>query len=476
MQNCLCDSASDDYAQVWKQEPARLHAIGRALSALAGVATVALVMVCTRRALGLAAALVAGSWLAVCFLQVRDAHALKPDVLMGLFVTATIAASVALAKRPTLRSGAIAGLCVGAAAAAKYNGIVAATPVCAAAWLGAPERGPGSLGALGGLRRLLSPPLIAAGAAAAFFFAATSPFVLLNPAALEMLQRNLSVVIPGSVDPLPAAAASGLAGFEGPTAPEWAARFGPFGSVVYHAAFSLRYGIGLLPTLVAPLAVIWGLLSGVWLARLAAILCIAWYGVVSLSPVMLSRYVTPMVPALAILEAGLLVAAVRRYWAGRPALAIALGAALLAAEPLWSAVQYDRLAARTDTRVLAADWLRARAASGSRVAIAGTRFWAWGAPQLPPGLRRVGLGGADRIDARRVDYLLTHDHELFWSSVDPTLLGRNASRLELVADFDPRAGATGEPVFEKNDAYYIPIHGFSGVSLPGPRVRIYETR
>jgi hypothetical protein len=290
-----------------------------------------------------------------------------------------------------------------------------------------------------------------------------------------MLQTILSVVFPGSVE-LPAAAASSVATLEGPTSPEWAARFGPFGTAVYHAGFSLRYGVGLVPALAAPLAVVWGLLSRVWLARMAAILCIAWYAVVSLSPVMLSRYITPMVPALAILEAGLLVAVARRVRSHRAVPAIALGAALLVAEPFWGAVQFDRIASRTDTRVLAENWLRDHAAQRSRVAIAGTRFWPWGAPQLPHGLRAVWLERDDTVDRRRVDYLLTHDHELFWSSTSPEWLDQNTSGLELVADFDPTRRGTTEPVFEVHDAYYIPIHGFRGVSLPGPHIRIYRVR
>jgi hypothetical protein len=469
IQYWLGASPTADYAQVWQKEPARLHAIGRALTALAGVATVALVIASTRRAFGRVVAVVAGLWLAVCFLHVRDAHALKPDVLMGLFVTAAIVASAALANRPTIRSGVVAGLCVGAAAAAKYNGIVAAVPVCAAAWLGSRDRG---------LRRWLPPPLLAAGGTAALFFAATSPFVLVNPSSLEMLRTILAMVFPGLVE-VSGEAASAVLGLEGPAAPDWAARFGSFGTAVYHGGFSLRYGIGLLATLIAPMAVVWGLLSRVWLARMSAILCIAWYPVVSLSPVMLSRYITPMLPAVAILEAGMLVALVRRYCGNSPrqmAPILALGSALLVAEPLWSAIQYDRIASRTDTRVLASEWLRARAPRGSRVAIEGTKFWPWGAPQLPPGLRAVPLESGDRRARRNVEYLLTHDHELFWSSVDPELIERNASRLALVADFDPGAGAQGEPVFEVNDAYYIPIHGFAGVSLPGPRVRIYRVR
>lgn len=44
----------------------------------------------------------------------------------------------------------------------------------------------------------------------------------------------------------------------------------------------------------------------------------------------------------------------------------------------------------------------------------------------------------------------------------------------LLAEFDPAASADAPlAVFEENDAYYIPVHGFDRVSRPGPLVRIY---
>ena len=75
-----------------------------------------------------------------------------------------------------------------------------------------------------------------------------------------------------------------------------------------------------------------------------------------------------------------------------------------------------------------------------------------------------------------VDYVVTHDHELFWSTVPGDFDARARSRLELLVDLDPRAGGSGVPIFESNDAFYLPIAGFGGVSLPGPRVRIYRVR
>jgi hypothetical protein len=148
---------------------------------------------------------------------------------------------------------------------------------------------------------------------------------------------------------------------------------------------------------------------------------------------------------------------------------------LLVGPTLWSSIQFDRIAARTDTRVQATEWLANNTRPGSRVALHGTRFRDWGAPRLPA--RRKGARiGPEGVDPRQIDYLVTHDHELFWSTVDDEVLRRSAEHLELVRDFDPREGGVGEPVFEYSDAFYIPVAGFSGVSLPGPRVRIYRVR
>jgi hypothetical protein len=262
---------------------------------------------------------------------------------------------------------------------------------------------------------------------------------------------------------------------EGPGVPDWIAPFGALGGCVYHAAFSLWYGAGVLATLLAPFAVGFGLWSRVVLLRASAVLVLGWYVVTSASPVTLSRYMTPMLPALAILEAAFVCALARRIAPSRSSLVAGLAAALVLAQPGLASVRFDRLAARLDTRAEAYQWLEANA-RGARVAVVGTRFWPWGAPRLPSGVRPVTLPPAGRVDPRAVDYVVTHDHALYWSHVPEGFLARNAGRLELLVDLDPRAGAQGTPVFEPNDAYYLPIAGFSGVSAPGPRVRIYRVR
>jgi hypothetical protein len=72
------------------------------------------------------------------------------------------------------------------------------------------------------------------------------------------------------------------------------------------------------------------------------------------------------------------------------------------------------------------------------------------------------------------DYLVTHDHVLFSSHVDDAALATSASRLRLVAEFDPTCGTGAAAVFEAADAYYLPIAAFAAVCRGGPHVRIYR--
>jgi len=467
-----------DYAAIWKSDPSRIYRVQRGLSAASGCASVLFVGVATARRLGHVAGLGAAFWLAVCFLHARDSHAVKPDALLSLIASMAIVASAALAREPTIRRGLAAGVAVGAAGAAKYNGVVAALPVCVAAWASAWRTGVRGVGVL------FPRPLLAAGGMAAFFFVATSPFLLFNEAAIQMLDDTLRAVFPQAFDSLSETGADRFEFLVGPTPPEWATQYGRLGTLWYHAAFSLNHGTGLLATCLALPAVVWGLFSREWLLRSASVFVLGWFVSVAASPVMLARYMTPLLPALAILESALLVALVGALAARFPAfrsgrLRAACFAALIGlvgAQPLVSAVSHEQLLRRDDTRELATRWLAANTPRGSRISVVGTHLIPWGAPRLPWGRVPVLHRTAQNVRTQRVDYVVTHDHELFWSTPDPGWMRRNERWLVEVADFDPREGALGVPTFEVNDAYYVPIAGFSGVTRPGPRVRVYRVQ
>lgn len=453
------------YAELFVRDAAHVLLLQRALSVIAGVASVAALMLVARRPLGDDAALGAGALLATSFLHVRDTHFVKPEALLGLAVIGALAAMNALAQRASPARGALTGLAVGAAMVAKYTGVVLLVPAWAAAVAGSTERG---------WRRLVSAPAVIAAGVAGFVFLATSPQLVFDPKTREAVLRVLGLVFPNlfpellASTPLPP-------GFEGPGPSPYAVP-GALGGAVYHARFSLWFGAGSALALLAPLAVLWGIASRTALARLAALTCIVWYAVIAASPAHLARYLMPMLAPLFLLEAGLLVAAARRLAPRFQRSVFALAILALSAEPLVASVAHDRILARTDTRVLANDWMTRHLPAGARVAVHGTRFWIWGEPVLPPGAQRfAGPLEAAALDQALVGWLVVHEHPLFWSTPDAERLAALAPRLELVARFEPYS-MTSRPVFETADAYYAPFAGFAGVERTGPEIRIYALR
>jgi hypothetical protein len=96
-------------------------------------------------------------------------------------------------------------------------------------------------------------------------------------------------------------------------------------------------------------------------------------------------------------------------------------------------------------------------------------------PRIPDRLEarpEIGLD-ASSMEVAAVDVLVTHDHPLPYSTISSRALTRLEPRLRLLAEFDPFTERGSEAVFERDDAYYVPIHGFAGVERPGPHIRIY---
>lgn len=453
-----------DYADVAARTPARLLLIDRTLSALVGAATVPLLMWITARHCGRSVAVIAGFLLATNLLHVRDTHAVKTEALLTLGVVWALAAIARLAEGVTIRRALGAGLAIGATTAMKYPGILLLAPAWIAAIMGSDARG---------VRRWLSVPAVVTAGVAGLVFLVLSPNLVLDPAARESLLSVFSSIFP-SIAPRPVRQMPPEILEIAPLPAWWTA-------LIYHARFSLRYGLGLLPALLAPLAVVWGLASRRPLETGCAVFAVVYYAVNGVSPMMLSRYMTPLVPAFAILFASALGAVANRIApSGRARLAaLLLGTMLLGGASFHAAIGHDRLAGRADTRNLATEWLTANLRPGTRLGVYGTRFWGYGEPLLPVGVEQVRfpLKPAPDLHASGVRFLLTHDHATFASHVDPAIMAALLPQLTLVADFDPaEPGSDGQPVFEFLDAYYIPVAGFGAVHRPGPHIRIYAVR
>jgi hypothetical protein len=440
-----------DYLTVLRENPARLILVNRVFSALVGTATVAAVIAVARAALGRPAALAAGLLLATNFLHARDSHAVKPDVLFALGALLSVWAMVPLARRATLGRAAVVGIAIGLTLATKYPAVLLLAPAYLAAVVGSAARG---------WRRFVPPAALMIGLVAAAVFVATSPFLVLNPKSragiLSLVMTLLPQSVPGVVTAAPA------------TRPWWE-------GFAYHAGFSLRYGAGLLPTLAFPIALVWAFVSRRMLPLLGACFAVIYFAVLGTSTVNLARYMTPLTPLLALLVAGMLAAAAERVGTGRARwAALAAAVVLLAAEPLASAIAYDRIAARTDTRVLATEWMTKELPPGANVEVLGTAIWIYGIPKMPPGVVvRHAPPDPVKLAAIGVTHVLTHDHVLPYSHLDPAVMSSLAPHLRLLVEFDPFAHDGPKPIFEAGDAHFIPVHGFRGVVRPGPVIRIY---
>jgi hypothetical protein len=446
------------YAAVARSEAARVYLTGRSLSAAAGVAAVFLLILVTRRALGDGPALLAGFLLATNFLHARDSHAMKPDALLTLAGLAALAAMLPLARRATLRRAVAAGLFTGGAMAMKYTAVLLVSPLYLAAVLGSDAAG---------WRRLLPKSVLVAAACAGGVFVATSHYLVFDT-------------------DFPMQAVNGLALIFGPRAGgevltsghEPLLMAGSFVDLLaYHALVSFRYGAGLLVALLAPAAVAWGLMSRRSLPLLAAVYCLIFYFVVSMGNQAFARFMSPLMPLIALLEAGMLAAILAKLAPRHVGIGLVLAAALLATEPLAKAVAHNQVIARTDTREQASSWLAGHLVPGTVVAVVGHPPWPfdWGMPHIPGRLDarpEIGLD-ASAMEAAAVEVLVTHDHPLPFSTVSPRVLAQLEPHLRLLAEFDPFTERRPEAVFEHADAYYVPIHGFAGVERPGPHIRIY---
>ena len=382
--------------------------------------------------------------------------------MLSFLVVLALASLLPLARRATARHGALAGASVGAAMAAKYPGVLLLVPLYLAAVIGSTERG---------WRRLASWPAVIGGATAGLVFLATSPYLLFGDASKRMISQTFLVLFPQiSPDVLPAdlreAAAAQLTVERVPAG---------WGVLLYHVRVSLRYGFGVVATVLTPVAIVWGFISRRPLTVLASTFAVVWFIVVCLSPHFYARYLTPVVPVVLLLTAGLLAAVASRF--RRSGLMLSLAVAIVVAQPLASTLAFNHLAGQTDTRLLATRWLAEHTTVGDRVAVYGTVFWPWGTPQMPPGVHLLDAPpDVQSLVRNGVRYVVTHEHDLRFSTVDRERLAVLQPRLTRVAVFDPGAPGRAGAVFEGADAYYIPIHGFHAVERPGPKIEIYRFR
>ena len=411
--------------------------IARVVVALAGTATVLVTFVVARRLAGRHAGVAAALLLAVVPLHVRDSHFAMTDVVMTLLVTISIA--LAMRGVETRRTGAFAaaGAVGGLATSAKYSA--------------------GVILAIAGAAPTIAAALAFAAAWAAGFVGAT-PFALLDfPAFRADVAYERAHLGAGHAILL---------------ARGWTA----------HLQTTLPYGLGIAVCLTAAAGVPIALATHRRKALVPVIFAAAFYASIGAGRTVFFRYALPLLPVACVFAAtALSVAAARlgRRAKWHEAAVIAVLTAIVAAPSLSQSVHIDRLLAREDSRAMAAAWLGARLRpeqtvhdSGgvyTKLFFTGIEFHEW---RYDAAARSFG----DPAGATP-DWIVLYESPLpEYSAAPASLRDLVRERYSLEYRVDGVPADAGDGVYDRQDAFFLPIAGFTGVARPGPTVLIYKRR
>ena len=429
--------------------PAVTHAdyvlIGRAAMALAGTATILVLARLGTRVAGRTTGLLAAFFLSVAVLHVRDSHFALTDVLMTLLVTGSLALLVHALDTQSIRTVALAGLAGGLAASTKYSAAAIVAAMAAAQWLWFRQT------------RDRRPALAFAGTFIAGFFAAT-PFALLDARAF-----GADVAFESRH----------LAGGHGvPLGHGWS----------YHVWRSLPYGLGIGIFVAAIVGVVTMTIHHRRVALVIGAFAAALYLVIGSGQTVFFRYVMPLVP-MACLSAAVGVAHAGAWLAPRvpmpSAVTVGLLAAVVGGPSLIASVRLDVLLARTDTRVLAAQWLAPRLQPDDTLYDAGGDYAKldFGATPFNDWRFDAATGSFGDPAGRTPDWIVLDESPLpAYASVPPRLRTLVDRDYELVQEIRGTRGGTGSAVYDLQDAFFLPLSGFASVERPGPDIRIYRRR
>lgn len=421
---------------------------GRFLSVAAGTASVAILHAITLHLFDRPTALVSAALLAVTFLHVRDSHFAVTDVSMTALLLLALAVLTGVRAQGSARRFAFAGLLAGLATSTKYNGVLMLVPAIVSAFQPGVRAAPGRLAAFG--------------AAMAGGFLLGTPYAVLDPQRFwadfteeaQHLTAGHGIVL-------------GIGWW-------------------HHLTVNLWYGMT-WPLLACGLV---GVALMIRRAPRAAVLLLSfpvvYYAVAGRGYTVFARYMIPVVPFLCISGAFAIVSMCRRFatvlrWrAVTPTLAIVT---LLVATP--SAIkswELDRLFGRTDSRVLAAEWIAAHVPEGATIYQTGSHY---GRPDLS---RRGNLSPYSVLtydeSARTFrtpsgdpivgpDWLVVQEHPLVIYGRIPEVIRAALPKYALRQAFRAIDMQTWH-VFDQQDAFYVPLGGFAGVERPGPNLYVYE--
>ena len=447
------ESGFPDYISL---NPTPFHLMARGLSAVAGVLTVWNVHRIGALLFDGTTALVGSLFLAVAALHVRDSHFGVSDIAATWLVTQSFLSTVKYAREGKRRDAIVSAVWAGLAASTKYNaGLIALTGIWAIVR-------PGVAASASSARIRLSLVYCAVAAGA---FAAGTPYALLDWPAFTSALAAIAAHLQG-----------GHAAMEG------------YGWEV-HLTKSLRYGLG-LPMLTAGIA---GLMLYGWQHRRAALLFslfpLAYFVLVGAGLTTFARYIIPVIPFLCLAAGHATVSAARSIAdrTGRAALAPVFTwalATIVAAPSVWSTLQIDRLLTRTDNRLVAARWIHDQFPMGAAIYQAGSGYGHVQMHTVNPtdGSQYPDIrfeNGAFR-DATGViaapDLIVLQECPLPYCDVPDEIRPLLVSEYVLERSFKALDVSGRGLVFDRDDAFFVPMAGFDAVERPGPNLAMYRRR
>lgn len=439
--------------------------INRALSATLGSLTVLAVYGTARRLWDVRTALVAAFFMALAFIHVRDSHFGSTDAMMTFFIMLSTMWLVDGHLSGSRRSFVLAGVMGGLATATKYNAGVIMFPVLVSQVVQVIEsRRTGEKPAFDGRMFWFGVPCAAA-------FMIGVPFVIFDftdfRAAMVLLDESMR---------------TGTGTVSSSLGSGW----------LHHLTFSLFLGVGGSLLLVAVITAILMLKRRPGLALVLLTFPVIYFYVIGSVRNLFFRYAIPIVPFLCLLAAWATVALA--HWLARKLYdkhvmtqekAFAGFTIFLALEVIGSSATsvyyFDKLAARTDNRVVVARWFDANVPAGSSIAQSGSTYgyveftpgrfnpWLWnGASRQFVTVDRVTR--ARRPAAGQPDYILLQDSPLPNSTQDQV----NAWLAQGYLPVSKFTAFKTPGVYDKQDAFFIPFYRFEGTERPGPNFTLYK--
>lgn len=443
------------FAESRRQSLKAFFLISRSLSLAFGVWTVWLVYRIGRRLFDEAVGVTAALFLAVSFLHVRDSHFGVSDVPMTALLVAAVLLILEWQERGGIGLAIVSGVVTGLAGATKYNALGVAVTF-AAAWL---------MRLFDSRRDEARSPWASIGELAAYTltvavaFLGTSPFIVIDWSRFLHDMQEVSDTLSN-----------------GPAGLKVGQGWWYFSRVVLPSALGW-------PMFALSVAGIVGLLVSSW--RRAVVLLvfpIGYFIVVGRGYGVFARHSLPLLPFLCITAAWATVRLARSVarTADLVRRQLIVGGATLAvaAWPAWSSVQLDRLLATPDNRVVVARAMIDIIPPGSTFHQTGEEygFIPIGIDGRPLSVRQVRFDKqAGAFDPGAPEWVLVQRSPLTYYSAVPAALEEILARDYALQRGFPSGAGNGEGrTYDQQDAFYLPLAGFRGISRPGPSFELYR--